>query len=144
LTLNYTLKKEKVMDGDEEVATVRGLSLNDIIDLCTLNKESVTALFDQFSERDPQSISESEIMQTGLGMLKSAPLLIAHIIATATDAWETYDEADENAVNPLTIIMGMPTGIQINCLEAVGKMTFTASNPPKKMLALAFKMMSAK
>lgn len=139
MALNYTLKKEPVMDGSEVVATVRGLSLNDIIELIILNKESMNGLFDQFSERDPDSITEGEIVSTGLGLLTTAPMFIAQIIAVASEAWEDYED-DGDKENPLNTILSMPTGMQIAFLEKIGMMTFNAANPPKKILALALKM----
>lgn len=138
MTLKYTLKRKAVMDGDEEIATVRGLSLNDIVELVTLNKDAMESVFEQFNGRDPSTITEDEVTSTGLGMLTSAPMLIAQIIAVGADAYKNYTpDTDEN---PVEVVLGMPTGLQIAFLEAIGTMTFNAANPPKKMLALALKM----
>lgn len=138
MALNYTLKKSKVMDGDDLIATVRGLSLNDIVELISMNKEAMESLFNQFAERDPNTITEGEIVQTGMGLLSSAPMLIAQIIAVGADAWEDYTGAD-GEVNPIESILSMPTGLQVMCLEQIGSLTFNAANPPKKMLALTLK-----
>lgn len=138
MALNYTLKREKVMDGDDEIATVRGLSLNDIIGLLNMNKEAMTFLFDQFKDRDPLTITEGEIDDVGMQMIESAPMLVAQIIAEATDAYAGWDESDP-AANPLNLILTMPVGVQMAFIEPIGRLTFSAGGGAKKMLALAMK-----
>lgn len=136
--LNYTLKRAKVMDGGEEIATVRGLSLNDIMQLVTLNMSAMQMLFDQFKDRATEEISADEIAATGMELLRSAPGLIAQIIAIGTDAYADY-EPSEGTASPLEVIKSMPTGTQIACIEEIGKLTFTADFGPKKVIALVLK-----
>lgn len=139
MALKYRQKTEKVMDGDEEVATVHGLSFNAITGLITLNRVAVEALFDKFQGRDPASISETEVSAIGMDMIEKAPVLVAQIIAEASDAYDGFDPKDEGAENPMDVIMSMPVGLQIAFLEKIGPLTFNAGGGAKKLLALAMK-----
>lgn len=129
MAFKYTLKTKPVMDGAEEVLTVRGLSLNDIVQLLLINRDAMEGLFEQFSGRNPESINETEIVSAGMGMVETAPGLVAHIVALAADATEHFDE-----------IVNLPIGIQAAALEKIGELTFSAGGGPKKMLALAMKL----
>lgn len=138
--LNYKLKTEKVLDDDgTEIATVRGLSLNDIVGLIMINKDAMDGLFAQFSDRDPESISEDDINGMGLSMIQSAPTLVAQAIAEATDAYKGYVEV-EGEDSPMDLIMSMPTGLQIHFLEKIGRLTFERGGSPKKLLAQAMNL----
>lgn len=139
MALKYTPKTIPVMDGDEVVAHVRGLSFNAIVGLINLNREMVEGLFNKFQGRDPESITEEEVSLVGMDMIQQAPLLVAQIIAQASGAYDDYDPKDENAVSPMDTIMDMPVGLQLSFLEAIGPLTFSAGGGAKKMLALAMK-----
>ena len=130
MSFKYTLKSLPVMDGDTEAFTVRGLSLNAIVQLLVINRASIEELFDKFSGREVDTIDETEIVNVGMGMIESAPGLVAHVIALGADATEHYDE-----------IVNLPVGLQIAALEKIGELTFAAGGGPKKMLALALKLM---
>jgi|GEM_PF-2899801 hypothetical protein len=140
MALKYTLKRAEVIDGGDVVATVRGLSLNDMTDLMQINAEAMDLLFEQFRGREPDSISEIEVSGIGVSLLKSAPVIVAQIIATATDAYSEYEEA-EGRPTPMDVIMAMPTGTQMACLEKIGELTFNAGFDPKKLIALALSVM---
>lgn len=139
MALKYTVKTKDVMDGDEVVGTVHGLSFNAIVGLINLNRPAVEGLFNKFQNRDPDSIDEGEINAVGMEMLESAPLLVAQIIAAASDAYEDHDPRVENAESPLDTIMGMPVGLQLAFLNEIMPLTFNAGGGVKKMLALALK-----
>ena len=146
MALNYTLKRASVMDGDEQIATVRGLSLNDITELMSVNVESLEALFAQFKDRTAETIEVDEITTIGVGLIKSMPVLMAQIIAAGADAYEGYDPAavdldGDPLPNPMDIITAMPMGIQLACLEKIGELTFAAGGGPKKVFALVLKAM---
>ena len=136
MALKYKLKREQVLDDDgSEIATVRGLSLNDIVGLVMINKDAMEGLFAQFNGRDPASIGEDDINGIGIAMIESAPSLVAQIIADATDAYpEGYEQA-EGEDSPLDLILSMPTGLQIHFLEKIGRLTFEKGGSPKKLLA---------
>lgn len=139
MALKYTVKSKDILDGEEVVGTVHGLSFNAIVGLINLNKPVVEALFNKFSGRDAESVTEEEIATIGMEMLETAPVFVAQVIAAATDAYLGYDPEDENAVNPLDTIMSMPLGLQLAFLQEIMPLTFNAGGGVKKMLALALK-----
>lgn len=130
MALKYTLKTHRIeIDGPDSYVEVRGLSLNNIVQLLTINKPAIDELFLQFSDRDPDSIAEADVMQAGMGMVENAPALVAHIISMAADAVDQFDT-----------IVDLPIGVQVAALEKIGELTFAAGGGPKKMLALAMKL----
>ena len=135
MALKYKLKREQVLDDDgSEIATVRGLSLNDIVGLVMINKDAMEGLFAQFNGRDPDSIGEDDINGIGIAMIESAPTLVAQAIAEATDAYKDHQQvAGEDT--PMDTILSMPTGLQIHFLEKIGRLTFEKGGSPKKLLA---------
>lgn len=136
MALKYTVKTRKIMDGDEEVGTVHGLSLNHIVGLINNNRPAVEALFSKF--QDKPEMSEDEVANIGMDMVEQAPLMVAQIIAFATDAYEGY-VAVEGEATPLDTIMSMPVGLQLAFLQEIGDLTFSAGGGAKKILALALK-----
>lgn len=139
MALKYTLKRATIMDGGEEIATVRGLSLNDITELMSVNAGAVEELFNQFNDRDPETVRPDEVTRVGMDMMRNTPMLLAQIIATGSDAYLDYDEKSGEQ-SPMELIMSMPAGMQIACLEKIGEMTFTAFGGPKKVLALVLRI----
>lgn len=135
MALKYKLKREQVLDDDgSEIATVRGLSLNDIVGLVMINKDAMEGLFAQFNGRDPASIGEDDINGIGIAMIESAPTLVAQAIAEATDAYKDHQQV-EGEDTPMDTILSMPTGLQIHFLEKIGRLTFEKGGSPKKLLA---------
>lgn len=140
MALNYKPKTETVLDDDgSEIATVHGLSLNDITGLISINKGAMEALFNEFTGRDPETISDDDINGIGVAMIESAPTLAAQVIAAGSDAYEGYVPV-EGAPSPLDVILGMPTGLQIHFLEKIGRLTFEKGGSPKKLLAQVMKL----
>lgn len=127
--LNYTLKTDKVMDGDEVIVTVRGLSPTDIVQLIQINRPAIEELFNRFSGREPETIDDADVAEAGLSMIEAAPGLVAHIIALAADALDQFDQ-----------VLVLPVGVQVEALEKIGKLTFSAGGGPKKVMALAMKL----
>lgn len=138
MALKYRQKTVPIMDGDEQVGTVRGLAFNEIVGLIDANRPIVEALFDKFNGRDPKSIAEDEIVATGMEMIHSAPVFVAQIIAAASDAYEDY-EPTEDGETPIDVIMSMPLGLQMAFLNEIGPLTFSAGGGAKKLFALALK-----
>lgn len=139
MAFTYKVKRRSIEDDNEVVATVRGLSLNDIVDLTLTNKDAMTMIFDQFKDREVNGITEAEVLSTATDMIAKLPLVVANIIAVASDAWEDYDTESDISENPIQLIMAMPTGLQARCLEVIGEMTFTKEMPPKKIMGLVLK-----
>lgn len=134
----HTPKMVKIMDGDEEVGTVHGLSFSAIVGLININRPAVEALFDRFAGRDPSTIAESEVSAAGMSMLENAPILVAQIISEAADAYEDWDEKSSEP-SPVEQIMAMELGLQWAFLEQIAALTFNAGGGAKKMLTLALK-----
>lgn len=139
MALKYTLKTATIKDGEQEIATVRGLSLNDIVQLLLINREAAGALFDELNGRDPEELTPSDITAVGSQLIESFPGFVAQIIAIAADAYEE-EGSDES---PIETILTMPVGVQIAALEKIGELTFVGSSP-KKLIALALKMAQQK
>ena len=143
MALKYKIKREPVIDDDgSEIATVRGLSLNDIVGLVLINKDAMEGLFQQFNGRAPDSITDADINGVGISMIENAPTLVAQIIADATDAYADY-QVTEGEDSPISVIMGMPTGLQIHFLEKIGRLTFEKGGSPKKLLAQVLKLVGS-
>jgi hypothetical protein len=138
VALKYKIKTRKIMDGDDEVGTVHGLSLNHIVGLINNNRSAVETLFSKFQDKPEGSLSEDEVASIGADMIEQAPLMVAQIIAFATDAYEGY-VAVEDEPTPLDTIMSMPVGLQLAFLQEIGDLTFSAGGGAKKMIALALK-----
>lgn len=140
MALKYKTKRETILDDDgSEIATIHGLSLNDIVGLVMINKDAMEKLFDQFNGREPDSISEDDINGMGMSMIESAPVLVAQIIADASDAYKDH-EPEEGEETPIDTILSMPAGLQIHLLENIGRLTFDKAGSPKKLLAQVMKM----
>jgi hypothetical protein len=136
VALKYTVKTRKIMDGTDEVATVHGLSLNAIVSLINLNRAAVEALFESFSGKS--EVDEEQISRLGMDMIETAPVMVAQIIAAASDAYDDY-VAQDGVQNPLNTILDMPVGLQLAFLQEIGALTFSAGGGAKKVLALALK-----
>lgn len=138
MALKYTVKTRKIMDGDDEVGTVHGLSLNHIVGLINNNRPAVEALFSKFQDKTESAMTDDEVASIGVDMIEQAPLMVAQIIAFATDAYEGH-VAVEGEPTPLETILSMPVGLQLAFLQEIGDLTFSAGGGAKKMLALALK-----
>lgn len=130
MALKFALKTAKIeIDGPDNYVEVRGLSLKDIVQLVELHRPVIEDLFNRFSGKTPEAITEADAAETIMEMLDKAPSLVAHIIALGADAAEQFDE-----------IVNLPVGAQVTCLEKIGEFTFATGGGPKKLLGLALKM----
>lgn len=130
MALKFALKTAKIeISGPENYVEVRGLSLNDVVQLVMLHREVIEELFNRFSGRDPDDITEADAAQTIMEMVEKAPGMVAHIIALAADALDQYDT-----------VVQLPVGVQVTCLEKIGEFTFATGGGPKKLLGMALKM----
>lgn len=120
------LKHIKLPSADVEFSggkfTVRGLSLDDIAYLVGRYKDTFAQLFDQFQAQGDMDSTNSVLAFVG-PMIQTAPKLAAEIIACgAGDAsdWE--------------VARSLPFPVQVEALEHVINLTFTAEGGPKKVL----------
>lgn len=134
MALKFTLRTHPVEVDGEEIATVRGLSLNEIVGLINLNREIAETLFESFNGRDPSTITQAEVGKVGMGLITHVPEFVAQIIAAGSDAYDSY-EAKDGEPTPLDTIMRMSASEQLACLLKIGEATFKG-DAPKKLLGL--------
>jgi hypothetical protein len=125
MSIRVYSKTAKIMDGDEEIAEVRGLSPNDFFELYTLHKEAMEDIYNRFVNREPGTISEEEVMDVAGQAIQYAPKLMAHLIAIGANARDQFED-----------ILAMPIGYQIDCVSKIVELTFAGGYGPKKILAL--------
>lgn len=132
MSLNYKVKKKDIKHDGEVIASVRGLSLNDILSLVEGNKESISLLFDKFQQVGVMDMNDTDLRVSTISALQEMPSLAAQIIAIGTDA---YDSVDGDAVTETIVqIMNMPVGLQFDILEGIGRLTFASQGAVKKTL----------
>jgi len=126
---------EKVqVPGGGEFA-VRGMSLNDALQLYYRHAGQLSDLFDQFAGKvkAKEAVAEGEVLQAGVQMIGATPLLMAEIIALSMDADPTDVEGFTACVQNL---LRLSLGVQMDALQKIGALTFTSDMPPGKFLSL--------
>lgn len=114
---------------------VRGLSLEDFVNLYNGHTEQFGALFDQF--RDWASSEGDDLPpleQFCAKLLSQAPDLAARVIAKA---------ANEDSPAGLAIARQLPPLAQAEALQSIGRLTFRSEEDVKKMLALVIGQVKA-
>jgi hypothetical protein len=110
--------------------SVRGLSLVDFTSLFHSHRGELTALFERFQKPGgKKAISLDSASDIGASLIRSSPLIAAEVIAVAAT------EPGEFDASALAAATSLPLPYQLEALEAVAKLTFTAENPPKKVIA---------
>lgn len=109
---------------------VRGLSLEDIVNLYNEHTAQAGTLFDQFNKWAAADGTGEELPPLGefVAMLISqAPVLAARVIAKAADA---------DSPEGLAMARRLPPLAQTEALEKIGHLTFRSEEDVKKMAAL--------
>ena len=110
---------------------VRGLSLEDIVNLYNEHTEQAGSLFDQFNKWAAADGDDLPPLDQFIALLISqAPILVARVIAKA---------ADEDTPEGLHMARRLAPIEQADALEKIGKLTFRSEEDVKKMLALAIR-----
>lgn len=119
------LKHIKFPSADIEFSggkfAVRGLSLDDVAFLVARNKDSLSSLFDQFQEQGDLSADGAAAFI--IPLIETAPRLAAEVIACGSgdaDDWE--------------VARRLPFPVQVEALESIIDLTFSAEGGPKKVL----------
>lgn len=99
---------------------VRGLSLSDVSALLRQHRTLIESLFQAYQKGD------QDLSSFGETLLLSAPELAASIIGQATD-------------DPRGEWSGLPAGLAVLLLEAIGRLTFDASGGVGKVLEVLVK-----
>lgn len=124
---DFTIPTKTIEYKGSPVLDVRGLSFNDISYLILQHRDDVdklVTLWDAYSQRGGFSeMKEAVIIQYGFELLREAPGILAHVIAVAADAHESFAR-----------IAKLPSSVQIDALKAIGNMTIEDFGGAKKML----------
>jgi hypothetical protein len=120
----------KLSDGS---FAVRGLSLSDAVVLYRRHAGELSALFDRFATKPGQAVDPEETVEVVVGLIESAPYLVAEIISIAAGA----DSSDiEGFADIVAKMLNLPLGAQIDAVQKVGDLTFTSDMPPEKFVGL--------
>lgn len=130
----FTLKKALIKVTDDEGFEVRGLSLNDISQLISLNKSIMEELFLRYAGGNLEELSSEDIAgrsaEAAMGVLEQAPGMIAHLIALGAEDPEGFDD-----------YVTLPVGVQLEAASEIGRLTFEMSGGSKKFLGLVQALM---
>jgi len=114
---------------------VRGLSLEDFVNLYNEHTDEFGSVFDQFRT---WASSEGEdlppLEQFCAKLLCQAPVLAARVIAKA---------ANEDNADGLAVARQLSPLVQADALRAIGRLTFRSEEDVKKMIALAIEQVKA-
>lgn len=119
----YTLPTQEIELPGGDKFTVRGLSLPDIITVVQNYAEPVQSLFAKYTGTSATDLALDDLGAIGTNILNAAPELAAAIISMAAD-----EPGEAGTVGKL------PFPVQIEALEAVGKLTFDTAGGPKKVV----------
>lgn len=119
------LKNIKLPSADIEFSggkfAVRGLSFDDIAFLVARNKDSLSNLFNQFQDQGDLSLDNASAFI--LPLIETAPRLAAEIIACGAGDADDWEVARQ-----------LPFPVQVEALEGIIDLTFSAEGGPKKVL----------
>ena len=126
---DYKLPKKSIRINDDASFEVRGLSLPDITSIIDSHGPIISKFFDKYSGNLDSEQSDEELQVMGKILSEAAPELMCSIIAIAADEPDAHEQ-----------IMKLPFTIQIEALEAVGKLTFESSGGAKKAFEMVAKV----
>lgn len=109
--------------------SVRGLSLDDIGYLVSHNKEKLSSLFDKFQEQQGDLDSTDSVTQFIGPLVETAPVLVAQVIACGAGDAEDWEVA-----------RSLPVPVQVEALEHIITLTFSAEGGPKKVMEAVIRM----
>lgn len=126
------------VSGSGEFA-VRGLSPQDALRLYYRHAGELSALFDQFAGKvkSKKPVAESEVLEAGVALVKGAPLIMAEIIALASDG----DPDDVEGFSEIvSLALKLSASVQMDALQKIGNLTFSSDMPPGKFFGLVLAM----
>lgn len=118
--------------------TVRGLSPRDALGLYHRHAGELSALFDQFTGRANagENVISADVLQAASSLVDGGPLIIAEIIALASDA----NPATADWYTDVAIAERLPFPVQFDALQKIGQLTFSSDMPPGKFIGLVLQM----
>ena len=139
---NQIIPTTLVKVSDRGGFEVRGLSPYDITAMFLRHGGELNAIFDQFATkvRAGEAVNLGDGAAIIGGVLETAPLLIAEVIALATGA----DPADgDDWVKDVAVARKLSLGVQTEAVQQIAALTFTEDMPPGKFLSLALDAMQS-
>lgn len=135
--------------ADGQKFTVNGLSPSHIFGLYHRHPGELAALFSKYSEDG--ELTPEDTQPVAKTLVSMAPLLMAEIIALGTGG-DPFDDRPLDLDTPegatvwqgdvaLAAELTMP--VQIDALQKIGDLTFTAEMPPKKFFGVLRKMLQS-
>lgn len=123
----YQLPTKTIVLPGEGSLTLRGLALPDIAKIVENHRPMVEQLFSKYAE-DSTNDDLENITMIGQTLVESAPLLLAHVVAISADEPEEWE-----------VVSKLPFPVQLEAIEAVGKLTFEGSGGVKKVVEMVIK-----
>jgi hypothetical protein len=108
--------------------TVRGLTLPDVAELFRVHATKMEMLFRQYAGSEDKS---DDVVNASVDLLQAAPELACEVIALAA-----------GEPNMVAKVVKLPFTVQIEALEAIGRMTFDAEGGPKKVIETVINVMA--
>lgn len=124
---DFTPVRQTVQFEGGEV-DVRGLALDDVALLMKQHLPDIDTLVDVFVQQtrktDEEAMDLDNIIHHAIGALRTAPGLVAHTIALASDEPDHVD-----------IARSLPLPVQIQLVREIVELTFREAGGPKNFLA---------
>lgn len=131
--MKYTLKTEAVhFEGGEIV--VRGLTVPDLTQLVEVHQDSAVAIYEKFSGKNAEALSEQTVESVALEILGKFPSAIAHLLYLC-DA----DREPDTTVEPYAIL---PIDVQVAALEKIATLTFAMQGGVKNFVETVVRLVA--
>ncbi|QTG12356.1 hypothetical protein G6M86_03465 [Agrobacterium tumefaciens] len=131
--MKYTLKTEPVtFDGGEIV--VRGLTVPDLSQLVDVHQDTATAIYEKFSGKSAEALSEQTVESVALEILGKFPSAIAHLLYLC-DA----EREPDTTVEPYA---SLPIDVQVAALEKIATLTFAMQGGVKNFVETVVRLVA--
>ncbi len=112
--MKYTLKTETITFEGGEI-TIRGLTVPDITQLVSVHQDSAKSIYDRFSGKGADAVTDQTVEQLALDILGKFPAAVAHLIYLC--------DADRGDA-PVDAYASLPIDVQVTALEKIASLTF--------------------
>ncbi len=131
--MKYTLKTEAVLFEGGEIV-VRGLTVPDLTQLVEVHQDSAVAIYEKFSGKNAEALSEQTVESVALEILGKFPSAIAHLLYLC-DA----DREPDTTVEPYAIL---PIDVQVAALEKIATLTFAMQGGVKNFVETVVRLVA--
>lgn len=122
MALKRTLITETILFNGGEI-TVRGLTVPDISQLVQVHQDTAKSIYDRFSGKNADALSEQTVESLALEILGQFPAAVAHLIALCGDEPELIAEYAK-----------LPVDVQVAALEKIAVLTFAMEGGVKNFV----------